>query len=262
MTMLSLVMRTLKFIVVCLWCVVLAGCKATLYTNLTEKECNEMLAVLLSANIHAQKEQAKGGLLRLVVDDALIAEAITVLNRHGLPRDEFSSINTMFPKDGLIASPLAERARFIFAISQELSQTISMIDGVIDARVHVVIPGLKGGRETAAKSHSTASVFIRFRSGVPLRQSVPQIKLLVSTAVEGLAYQHVNVVLFEVKVDSPYVGSPVRSSSESIGLDSLDLVYLTLFVLILMGSLIAGLGFLWQKFKDQKPAVDESALKT
>ena len=258
----SLVFRAFKFTLLCLCFVVLAGCRATLYTNLTEKECNEMLAVLLSANIHAQKEQAKGGLLRLVVDDALIAEAITVLNRHGLPRDEFSSINTMFPKDGLIASPLAERARFIFAISQELSQTISMIDGVIDARVHVVIPGLKSGRETVAKSHSTASVFIRYRSGIPLRQSIPQIKLLISTAVEGLAYQHVNVVLFEVRVDTPDVGASALANREGNSLDSPHLVFLSLLILILIGSLAAGSGFLWWKLKGQKPAVDESVLKT
>lgn len=178
----------------------LCGCKEVLYNNLTEKECNEMLSVLLDANISAEKNIIKGKVYSLLVENSELSAAIKILKRYGLPENSFSNVEMIFPQDGLISSPVAEHARFMYAISQEISHTISMIDGVIDSRVHVVIPSLAVKSKRGAVTESTASVFIRHFPDFSLNGSIPQIKSLVSTSVEGLEYKNVNVVLFPAAI--------------------------------------------------------------
>ena len=82
----------------------------------------------------------KGGQYTVMVDKARFADAINILKEAGLPKQEFQSMGQVFKKDGLISSPTQERAQMIFALSQELSRTVSEIDGVLSARVHLVLP--------------------------------------------------------------------------------------------------------------------------
>ena len=88
-----------------------------------------------------------------------------------------------------------ERIRFMDAIAQDLSRTISMIDGVVDARVHVVLPE----NDPFAKNTlpSSAAVAIRSRWDVDLTESVPQVKSLVKNAIEGLSYEKITVTIFQ-----------------------------------------------------------------
>src|SRR5207253_392127 len=68
------------------------------------------------------------------------ADSIAILKEAGLPKQEFQTMGQVFKKDGLVSSPMQERAQMIFALSQELSRTVSEIDGVLSARVHLVLP--------------------------------------------------------------------------------------------------------------------------
>lgn len=118
----------------------LGGCKVELYTGISQKEGNEMLALLRSEGVSADKQADKDGTVRLLVEESDIAEAVEVLKRKGYPRENFSTLKDVFPKDGLISSPIEERARLNYAKAQEISHTLSEIDGVLVARVHVVLP--------------------------------------------------------------------------------------------------------------------------
>ena len=102
----------------------------------------------------------------------------------------------VFKKDGLVSSPMQERAQMIFALSQELSRTVSEIDGVLSARVHLVLPENDPLRQQLVPS--SASVFIRHRSNMPVGNLVPQVKMLVANGVAGLSYDKVSVVLVPV----------------------------------------------------------------
>ncbi len=177
----------------------LAGCQVELFTGLNEREANEMLAILMRAGIDADKVAAGEGLLTINVDQKRFAEAVDLLKRQGYPRETFASIGEVFKKEGLISSPLEERVRFVYALSQELSQTISEIDGVLSARVHVVLPNNELAMENVVPS--SAAVFIRHQAGAPLDRLIPQIKMLVTNSIEGLTYDKVSVVLFPVDVD-------------------------------------------------------------
>ena len=121
--------------------VLLGGCKTELYSNLVESDANTMLAILLNHDIQAEKKfDPKASSYILRVDEDRISQAVTLLKEQGYPREKVSSLGELFKKDGLVSSPLEERARFIFALSQSVQETLSQIDGVLVARVHVVLP--------------------------------------------------------------------------------------------------------------------------
>lgn len=132
--------------------------------------------------------------MRLLVEESDIAEAVEVLKRKGYPRENFSTLKDVFPKDGLISSPIEERARLNYAKAQEISHTLSEIDGVLVARVHVVLPEERDGLGRKS-SPASASVFIKHAADVQLDAYVPQIKQLVNNGIEGLSYDRISVVL-------------------------------------------------------------------
>lgn len=175
----------------------LVGCKADLYTKVQEREANEMLAVLLKNGVDALRIAAKDGTITIQVEQTQIASAIDLLNGEGLPRHAFKSLGEVFSAAGLIASPIEERARYVYALSEELSRTISDIDGVLSARVHVVLP--KNDLLRRDTTPSSASVFIRHDSRANLSILLPQIKMLVANSIEGLSYDKVAVVFVSVE---------------------------------------------------------------
>jgi len=175
----------------------LTACKADLYSNIQENDANEMLALLLEHGIPAAKVPVKDTIVTLQVDSNYIAEAIVILNANGYPKMKFSTIGTLFQKEGLISSPSEERIRYVYGLSQDLGQTISVIDGVIKAFVHVVVPENKPGMTVTGPS--SASVLIKYNRLYDLQSQIPQIKLLVANAIEGLKYDNVVVTLFPAK---------------------------------------------------------------
>jgi type III secretion protein J len=174
----------------------LAGCKTDLYTKLSEREANEMIALLLGHGIDSSRAVAKDGTSIVRVDEKHLAQAIELLKASGFPRQTFTNMGEVFKSSGLIASPTEERARFVYALSEELSRTISDIDGVLSARIHVVLP--KNDLLRQDTTPSSASVFIRHDVRAPLKNLLPQIKMLVANSIEGLSYDKVSVVLVPV----------------------------------------------------------------
>lgn len=172
----------------------LTGCgKVNLYSQLSEQQANEIVALLLDAHIDADKAtQEKAWVVRTSKSD--LPRAVDLLRRYGYPHERFESIGDVFKKDSFVSSPLEERARFLHAMSQELSHTISAIDGVIVARVHVAMPEHDALSEKVRPS--SASVFIKYRPDVPMANHVAAIKALVVNSVEGLPYDNVTVTLF------------------------------------------------------------------
>lgn len=169
------------------------GSKIELLAEVSESEANDVLAVLLNAGIEASKKPGKDGMVSLDVNHSDVAKAIDVMRAEGLPRERFVKMGEVFRKEGMISSPLEERVRYIWALSQELSATVSQVDGVIKARVHVVLPERGTGGEPALPS--SAAVFIKHKAGYNLEDVQAQIKRLISNSIPGLSADKVSVVL-------------------------------------------------------------------
>ncbi len=153
-----------------------------------------MLALLLTQGVSAEKETDKDGNVSIFVDENEIAVSVEILTNHGYPKNKFQTFGDIYKQEGLVFSPLQEKARYIYALSQEISGTLAEIDGVLVARVHVVLaeethPGQIG-------IPASASVFVKHVQDVSLDHMIPGIKNIVTNAIEGLNYEKVSVSLF------------------------------------------------------------------
>jgi type III secretion protein J len=177
----------------------LAGCgRIDLYTNLHEQQANEVAAVLIAAQIDADKQLSESKLWSVRIEKSDLPRAMDVLDTAGYPRTSSLTMAEVFKKDGFISSPLEERARFISATAQELQQTISRMNGVVDARVHLAMP--ERDPLTDAIVPASASVFVKYGQNVKFDESggLGDVKSLVRDAVEGLARERITVVAVPV----------------------------------------------------------------
>lgn len=196
------------------------GCgKQQLYSNLHEREANEMMAVLARRNISAAKSPSEEeGEWTLTVPTSSFAAAVEALNELGFPKDDFADMGQVFQKSGLVSSPSEERIRFVYALSQELSRTLSQIDGVLTARVHIVLPNNDPFGEEARPS--SAAVFIKYRPDADVESSIAKIKELVVGSIEGLGPENVTVAAFpaEESVPPPSAAGPALTDVMSLQL--------------------------------------------
>lgn len=164
----------------------LAACSnAALYSDLTEKQANEVQAALLMAQIEADKTpMTKGTGWSVQVSQGDIPRAMAVLSGLGLPHQPLRNLADVFPKEGFISSPLEERARYIFALSQEVEQTLMQLDGVVEARVHIALP--EASLLDEKPQSASASVVIIEQPGANLEMHETDIKAIVTDGIEGL----------------------------------------------------------------------------
>jgi type III secretion protein J len=178
----------------------LAGCdkETTLHSGLEERQANLVMAALIDAGISCHKAPGEEGTWNVMVSEQKFADAVNLLEQKGLPRRAHNGVGEVFKKTGMISSPSEERIRFMDALAQDIARTISMIDGVVDARVHVVLPENDPFARNALPS--SAAVAIRSRWDADIADIVPSVKGLVKNAIEGLQPEKIMVTIFH---DSP-----------------------------------------------------------
>lgn len=163
----------------------LSGCgdRVELHRQLSEQEANEVIAELAEKHIRAQKISAKDG-VTVSVDTNDIGRAVRTLEAVGLPRLARATLGDTFRKEGVISTPLEERARYIYALSQELEATLSNIDGVIVARVHVVLPERIAPGEPVQPA--SAAVFIKHDPRLDPDNIRARVRRMVASSIPGM----------------------------------------------------------------------------
>ena len=199
-------------------CIFLAACDSVLHTEIPETEANEMIALLAANGVSAGKSAGDKGVVTLRVKSSQFARAVDVLRENGYPKDQFNNLGTIFQQQGLISSPLEEHVRYVFGLSQTISETLSHIDGVITARVHIVVPEESSvGNDIGAPS---AAVFLKTSPGVDLDESIPLIKELVRASVQGVSYESVVVTIFEADEPAGIANGPTMREIAGIRYDA------------------------------------------
>jgi len=170
------------------------------------------MELLISNNIEVKKEYIGGEFVTLYVDKDQFHTAMKMLKSGGYPKEEYKSIGDIFTADSLIPSALEEKARYIYAIEQNLSNTLSSLDGVLNARVHIVLP--ERDKKNEIISTPSASVFIKHNPRYDLKPVIPKIKLLVSNGVNEMEFDNVSVALFPA--NTPTVNKRVNRGPTAI----------------------------------------------
>jgi len=216
----------------------------TLYSGLTERQVNTMVALLHKGGVPASKSRGSDGAYAIGTPAKHFGVAVEMLQANGLPADHYDSLGDVFAKEGLVSSPLEERARLNHALSQEIARTISSIDGVVLARVHLAVPEHDALVDTIRPA--SASVFVKHRGDVDLSGSISRIKALVVDGIENLPYDNVTVALFEardaglpVSPGAAYADDAPSTAIASVvpgdGFGSRGLVFALLGVALLVG---------------------------
>lgn len=228
------------------------GSEVVLQTGLNDSDANEIMTVLRHAGLSATKARQKDG-VSLTVAEADLARATELMRAAGLPRRQLSLLGDVFKKDGMISTPLEERARYLHGLSQELEFTLSRIDRVVLARVHVVLPERVAPGEPVKPS--SASVFVKYTPPMDEDLVLPRIRRLVMTSIPGLAEddgRKLSVVLLPAEaiddsVQWEYFG-PFKMERSSAAAARTSLIVLGLVL-----ALVAAGFFGWRALK--RPAV-------
>jgi type III secretion protein J len=217
----------------------LAGClKQELQTGLTEAEAQEIIVLLKDHDLEASRVASaddenpswsvyvKGGSQNLML-------AWRILQQNGLPREKTAGLEQVFSNSGLIPTASEEKARLMVGLSGEIRKTLGSVNGVVDARVHIVLPENSPLVDRAEWKPTTASVLIKYQGeGLPLE--VDEVRRLVANGIEGLETQNVAVVYKKVdaRVERPAGFYWYLRSQE------LTIAALSLLVLSTIGSLL------------------------
>jgi type III secretion protein J len=228
----------------------LSACQTELYTNLSEREANEMLAALMEKGINASKSTLSEESFAVAVANADVRDALAILNDQGLPQSSRQSIGQVFAKSGIVSSPFEERVRYIYALGEEVAQTLQQIDGVLVARVHIVMPEAPELGQEAKPS--SAAVFIKQKVGFDLDFLVPQIRRLVANSIEGVNYEEVSVVLVEAQPQATGERAETNDMVEPLpGLQVTAASTGTLWMMVSLAALLvavlaAGIVYMWR----------------
>lgn len=176
-------------------CVALVGCRQpSLLEGLDQQQANEVLSVLQRNNIAATKVDAGKTGYSVTINQIDFSAAVDLLNLYSLPSRPRIQVAEMFPSDSLVASPRAEKARLYSALEQRIEQSLSVLEGVVSARVHVSydLDAGEGGRK-AAPIHLSALV-IHERDIEP-QLLITDIKRFLKNSFAGVEYDNISVVL-------------------------------------------------------------------
>jgi type III secretion protein J len=216
--------------------VVLAiGCSTPIQHGLDETAANEVLTALERGGIEACKTRDEGNGEAFVISvpkvDAI--RALQLLQSLGLPRGRRAGFGEVYKQASLVPTPTEERARYLEALAGEIERTLETADGVVTARVHLVLAepdplGVDGKPRVAAQ----AAVLLKVRpASTPLREA--DVQKLVAGSVAGLLPEAVAVVV------TPTAEAPSRRTPTlaSVGPLQVDPASRKLLLIALLGGL-------------------------
>lgn len=172
----------------------LGGCKEPLYSHLSERAANDMMLTLLEGGVAAEKREDPETGYAVLADQSDLAQAFRLLKAAAQPEESRPTMGELFARNQLVSTPVEERVRYVYGIEESLATTLSKIDGVLVARVHIVLP--ENDPLALEMKPASASVFIKHRAGDEMNANVPAVKDLVVRSVEGLTVERVAVTLF------------------------------------------------------------------
>jgi type III secretion protein J len=230
--------------------VLTTGClRQELVSGLDERESQEIIVLLEEHGLDgvrevvAQERAAPTWTVSVRGGEGNRVLAWKVMQENGLPREKVQGLGDVFAEQGMIPTSTQEKAKILVGLSGEMSRTLRSIKGVVDARVHVVLPEDNPLVDEESRAKPSASVLIKHHGDKPpISQS--DVLRLVSKGVEGLKEDQIAVVFHKVE-QTPVSSADVSwfPSSDELLVGALGLLaVLGVLTLVLLGRLRAQSG--------------------
>ncbi len=161
-----------------------------LFAGLTNQDSAQVVQALEAANVPYKLDPGSGA---ISVPAEQIQSARLTLAGQGLPEGDDAGFAVMSKDPGFGVSQFMENARYQHALEMELARTITNLQAIAGARVHLALPRPSAFvRERRAPS---ASVFLQMKPGRRLEaEQVTAILNLVASSIPELEADQVTVV--------------------------------------------------------------------
>lgn len=161
-----------------------------LFSGMGEQETAEVLEVLQGMNVDYKLDENTGALMVPADEKQRLRLRLA---SEGLPRSSAQGMDMLNEDQGFGTSQFIERARYQRAMEQELARSISEVQSVRSARVHLAVP--KESVFVRERKQPTASVIVNLYSGRSLQPGqVSAISHMVASSVPNMESEHVSVV--------------------------------------------------------------------
>lgn len=200
-------LRKIRPLFLCLLLLTACAKDTEVISNLDERDANLIVVFLQSKGITANKVKSSSGpaiggtdtgpKFSIEVDEKQAIVAMSVLNANGLPQRSGTNLLDLFATQGLMQTDRQEMIRYQAGLAQQITNTILMIDGVIDATVQLSFPPQETAPgETAIATKITAAVYVKHQGVIddPNSHLETKIKRIVSGSISGLDLNDVTVV--------------------------------------------------------------------
>jgi type III secretion protein J len=220
----------------------LAACSTPIRHGLDEPAANEVVTALERAGIGAEKVREEGStgatfVVRVAQSDAV--RALDLLHGLGLPRGQRTGFAEVYAQPSLVPTATEERARYVEALSGEIERTLETVDGVVGARVHLVLAeadllSADGKPRTPAQ----AAVLLKTTAG---KHVLPEsdVQKLVAGSVPGLAPSAVAVVITAAPESTPPASALTPLGPLRLSPGSRPLLLITLAVALTVLGVLA-----------------------
>ena len=163
-----------------------------LFTNLTSEDAGEIVKKLKDA--YQITADGKG----ILVPSDKVYELRLTLASEGIPQGGGVGFE-IFDRKNFGMTEFVQKLNYQRALQGELSRTIAQLNGVEQARVHLVIPEKSLFKDN--EKPATASIVLKMKSNRALQDSEVQgVVHLVSASIEGMDPEHVTVLVSRGKI--------------------------------------------------------------
>ena len=188
-----------------------------LFSNVSDKEASEIVNALSSAGIPYQLDNNSGA---VTVPAEQVHAARLKLAEQGLPKSSGFGLEIMEGGNSFSTSQFMENARYQHALETELARTISSLQPVQAARVHLAVP--KSTVFLGKKQTPSASVLLQLYGGRSVTDAqVSAIVHLVASSIPELEAGKVTVV----DQTGRLLNSPEDSTELGLSTRQLDYVH-------------------------------------
>lgn len=191
--------RAVRLVLLALLLLLGAGCRERIQHGLDERAANELQTVLAERGVPARKvaEGGKKPTWSLEVEGARAPDAVRVLAELGLPRAPEETGCDVFGGSALVRTPLEEQVCRVRALERGLEKTLQELDGVLVARVHLVLPAAPRYGQPAPPGKASAMLRVLPGRGPAVRATAASLERFIAGAVEGLAPADVSLLVDE-----------------------------------------------------------------